>query len=613
MSKINIVIQPLMERIPIEISMTKPGAKGIQGEDGNGITSIIRTTGDGSAGTTDTYTVTFTDTTATTFQVYNGADGTSVTADGEDVGDMSKVVYDPDLIGSDIYDLANMKETATEKVLTVAERLEIAKVVDKVDNSQVLTDVPLNALFTDTDTVYTHPANHAISIITGLQIELDGKIDDGQVLTNVPAGALFTETTINSKTGVIAKADIVALGIPAQDTVVDISGKVDNVTGKELSSNDYTTLEKTKLDGVATGAEVNIQSDWDATTGDALILNKPTISSGGGVASVRFVIGTSTAGWTADDCDYLCDGTSDEVEINAAITALPVNGGEILILDGTYNMADSIKIMSRNNVSIRGNGNATILKRMYDQTSVANYGVITLTTATYCTIKDLQVDGNKTVYNSANNTGIYLNSSNNNTITGNTCNNNGRGIYPSTSSDNNTVTGNTCSSNFFGIYLRTSNNNNNITGNTCNNNDFYGIYLTISNNNNNITGNTCDSNDIGIYLSSSSDNNTVTGNTCDSNDIGIQLYFSNNNTTTGNTCNNNGRGIYLSASNNNAITGNTCIRGTGLAGDYTASRYTIQLIGTANNYNLISSNQCMGKAVVIGGGTSNTEVNNKFE
>ena len=38
---------------------------------------------------------------------------------------------------------------------------------------------------------------------------------------NVPANAKFTDTvtTINNKTGVISKADIVALGIPAQDTV----------------------------------------------------------------------------------------------------------------------------------------------------------------------------------------------------------------------------------------------------------------------------------------------------------------------------------------------------------------------------------------------------------
>ena len=46
----------------------------------------------------------------------------------------------------------------------------------------------------DTDTVYTHPANHAISVITGLQTALDGKVDDSQVLTNVPANAVFTDT-----------------------------------------------------------------------------------------------------------------------------------------------------------------------------------------------------------------------------------------------------------------------------------------------------------------------------------------------------------------------------------------------------------------------------------
>ena len=47
--------------------------------------------------------------------------------------------------------------------------------------------------------------------------------------------------------------------------------------GKGLSTNDYTTDEKTKLAGIAAGAEVNVQSDWNATSGDAMIKNKPTI------------------------------------------------------------------------------------------------------------------------------------------------------------------------------------------------------------------------------------------------------------------------------------------------------------------------------------------------
>lgn len=63
-----------------------------------------------------------------------------------------------------------------------------------------------------------------------------------------------------------------------KDTTDDFfDKKVDKVSGKGLSTNDYTTDEKNKLAGIAKGAEVNVQSDWNATSGDAFIKNKPTI------------------------------------------------------------------------------------------------------------------------------------------------------------------------------------------------------------------------------------------------------------------------------------------------------------------------------------------------
>lgn len=48
------------------------------------------------------------------------------------------------------------------------------------------------------------------------------------------------------------------------------------------TDNNYTSAEKTKLSGIATGAEVNVQADWNETdtTSDAYIANKPTIPSG---------------------------------------------------------------------------------------------------------------------------------------------------------------------------------------------------------------------------------------------------------------------------------------------------------------------------------------------
>lgn len=42
------------------------------------------------------------------------------------------------------------------------------------------------------------------------------------------------------------------------------------------TDNNYTTAEKEKLNGIAAGAEVNVNADWNAINGDAQILNKPT-------------------------------------------------------------------------------------------------------------------------------------------------------------------------------------------------------------------------------------------------------------------------------------------------------------------------------------------------
>ena len=54
--------------------------------------------------------------------------------------------------------------------------------------------------------------------------------------------------------------------------------KVDKVSGKGLSTNDFTTTLLNKLNGIAAGAEVNVQSDWNETdtSSDAYIQNKPT-------------------------------------------------------------------------------------------------------------------------------------------------------------------------------------------------------------------------------------------------------------------------------------------------------------------------------------------------
>lgn len=84
-----------------------------------------------------------------------------------------------------------------------------------------------------------------IERLSNLATELNNKVDNSRVLTDVPANAKFTDTitTINGKTGEITKEDIVALGIPAQDTKYTLP-----VAG-------------TNLGGVKAGGDVTIDSN----------------------------------------------------------------------------------------------------------------------------------------------------------------------------------------------------------------------------------------------------------------------------------------------------------------------------------------------------------------
>jgi hypothetical protein len=58
---------------------------------------------------------------------------------------------------------------------------------------------------------------------------------------------------------------------------------VDNLATTDIATQSVAGLlsatDKTKLDGVAAGAEVNVNADWNAGSGDAQILNKPTIGT----------------------------------------------------------------------------------------------------------------------------------------------------------------------------------------------------------------------------------------------------------------------------------------------------------------------------------------------
>ena len=130
------------------------------------------------------------------------------------------------------------------------------------------------------------------------------------------------------------------------------------------------------------GQTVPSDADFNRIEGNTLELKTALggheSNSGTHVKPARIVIGTSTAGWTAKDCHYLCDGIDDQVEINSAIQSM-VSGGELLILDGIYDISAKISVSAKSGLTIRGSGYATQLRRRWNST--VDEGVITVTTA----------------------------------------------------------------------------------------------------------------------------------------------------------------------------------------------------------------------------------------
>ena len=120
-------------------------------------------------------------------------------------------------------------------------------------------------------------------------------------------------------------------------------------------------------------------------------------------ASNATIIVAASNSLNRDQADYVGNGTSDDVAINAAITALPAAGGQVVLLEGTYNITASVTL-NKNNITLAGQGNSTILKRMYNEST--NGGVINIAAAA-TTTQSLYIDGNKGTYSNALNSAIY--------------------------------------------------------------------------------------------------------------------------------------------------------------------------------------------------------------
>ena len=190
---------------------------------------------------------------------------------------------------------------------------------------------------------FTGNADRILSVNTGETAVEWIEAPDG--VTNLSALHNASTVEIRSSTG----------------TNADIGGASNSQAGI------LTASQHTKLSGIATGAEVNVQADFDATTGDAAILNKPadieyvpTLGSADQVLTVN--TGATAAEWAdasgggggADDFLDLTDtpdafGTEGQVlTVNADTDALEFGDLDLAITTND----DSLVITATVSVSV---------------------------------------------------------------------------------------------------------------------------------------------------------------------------------------------------------------------------------------------------------------------
>ena len=197
--------------------------------------------------------------------------------------------------------------TTNKNDITSLNNTKISKPATQGTEGQFLAlDVLLNPVWkSSSSTVAWGSVTGTLSSQTDLQDALNLKANTNDIPTNVSdltndSGFQTTsqvQDTVNNyhdstKQDIISDIESIrsgaALGATAlqsvpstyrtsnEQDIID-NNKVDTVDGKGLSTNDYTTTDKNKLAGIADGAEVNVQSDWNAASGDASIKNKPII------------------------------------------------------------------------------------------------------------------------------------------------------------------------------------------------------------------------------------------------------------------------------------------------------------------------------------------------
>jgi hypothetical protein len=202
---------------------------------------------------------------------------------------------------------------------------------------------------------------HAESDVVGLAADLAAKAPlASPALTGTPTAPTAAPGTNNTQIATTAYADAsAAAGTP--DATSSVKGKV------QLAGD---------LGGTATS---------------------PTVK-----ATVTQVVVTTSSGYVADQ---YCNGSNDDVEIQAAINA--ANGGTVVLRKGSYSISAQLSIPT--GTTIRGEGKGNTILVLANGANVTMFRNSDTTSGnTDITIADLTIDGNKSNQSSGTPRGIWF-------------------------------------------------------------------------------------------------------------------------------------------------------------------------------------------------------------
>ena len=384
------------------------GPQGPKGDTGNSIESVIRTSGNSAPGTTDTYTITFTDLSTSTFTVYNGANGTGS-------GDMRTSTYDTnsngvvdnaqmlslDLTNTTPPSIGQIKWNQDEgtadlglygAVLQVGQEflIKVRAGTNLTSGTVVMASGSIGTSGRIVVTAHDGTQANAPRVLGILTEDIEAGADGfatiiGKVRNINTTGTLIGESWLDgdklyvkpSDTGHLTKVEpidteikmSVAYVINAHTNgtlYVRVTGfdenhyknwvtnlldtKVDKVPGKGLSTEDYTSIEKTKLAAIAE----NANNYSHPSTHDASMITESTTK--------RFVSDTEKTSWNGklDKSGGVLTGALTAIrETKVAMTANNIDLATGNLFTKTITAATTFAV---SNILASGNANSFILE-----------------------------------------------------------------------------------------------------------------------------------------------------------------------------------------------------------------------------------------------------------